>query len=234
MLPAALGPLRNHTVSLDGCPDKRSAEPLDAGSPRRSILESSAKSAAACPPFRTGRSAQGKMAPSAAVPFIRSSPRESSHVRLPRRACAVRPKDNASGARLRGSPRPPIRLRRRRAQLDVPCLALPNRSGIPSATHAPRNQAIKGLQRCEPLSFQACAVDVPSPFDSTARATNSSWRSQRCRSRWSVVRLHSKSVAGRSICGVRLTRIEKSSTFWCNRGGISVRPSDFSATCSRL
>jgi len=148
MLPAALGPLRNHTVSLDGCPDKRSAEPLDAGSPRRSILESSAKSAAACPPFRTGRSAQGKMAPSAAVPFIRSSPRESSHVRLPRRACAVRPKDNASGARLRGSPRPPIRLRRRRAQLNVPCLALPNRSGIPSATHAPQpsNQGLAAMR----------------------------------------------------------------------------------------
>jgi hypothetical protein len=41
-------------------------------------------------------------------------------------------------------------------------------------------------------------------------------------------------VAGRSIRGVRLTRTEKSSTFWCNCGGISVWPSDCSATCSKL
>jgi hypothetical protein len=44
----------------------------------------------------------------------------------------------------------------------------------------------------------------------------------------------SRSVAGRSSCGVRLTRTAKCSTFWCNRGGISVRPSDSPASCSRL
>ena len=44
----------------------------------------------------------------------------------------------------------------------------------------------------------------------------------------------SRSVAGRSICGVRLTRTAKCSTFGCNRGGISVQPSDCSASCARL